>query len=76
VSTDATLSPMAFKVLERVPLTWWDVKYCEQEISLVLCRPLGDVRRQLTHLRSLNLIEYRRRSTLVPSFEVRRIGKG
>lgn len=76
MTTEVLLSPMAYKVLERVPVTWWDVTSCEHEISLVLCQPLGQVRRHLTQLRSLHLIEYRRRSTLAPSFEVRRIAKG
>lgn len=73
--TDTLLSPAAYQVLVRVPLIWWDAKEAEQEIALVLCRPVGDVRRHLTQLRGLKLIEYRRRQTIAPSFEIRRIAK-
>lgn len=72
---DVTLAPDTYDVLKMVPLGWASLPHVEQAIATATKKPLGDVRRRLTHLRGLQLIEYRRRQTIAPTFEVRRIAK-
>jgi predicted transcriptional regulator len=72
---DVTLAPETYDVLKMVPLGWASLTHTEQAIATATKKPLGDVRRRLTQLRGLKLIEYRRRQTIAPSFEVRRIAK-
>jgi hypothetical protein len=75
VIDDVTLAPETYDVLTRVPLDWWSVMDTEHAIATATNRSLGDVRRRLTHLRGLKLIEYRRRQTIAPAFEIRRVAK-
>lgn len=75
MSGDLTLTPETHAVLQSVPVDWRDVRHVEHEIAHALTRPLGEVRRRLQHLRTLGLIEYRRRQTVTPTFEIRRLAK-
>lgn len=75
MTTNTLLAPETYYVLQRVPVLWSDVKVVEHAITTAELRSLGDVRRRLAQLRGLNLIEYRRRQTIAPSFEIRRIAK-
>lgn len=75
MADDITLAPDTYDVLKMVPLGWTSVTHLEHAIATATKKSLGDVRRRLTHLRGLKLIEYRRRQTIAPTFEVRRIAK-
>lgn len=75
MTTNTLLAPETYYVLQRVPVLWSDVKVVEHAIATAELQSLGDVRRRLAQLRGLNLIEYRRRQTIAPSFEIRRIAK-
>lgn len=75
--TDAPLlTPETYAVLVRVPEVWWREDETVMEIAERIHQTRGSVRRRLNALLALNLIEKRRRQTIDPYVEVRRIAKG
>ena len=72
---DVLLTPQTYRVLERVPATWWDADQVVSEISLTLGLTVTDVRRRLANLTRLRLVESRKRNTIAPSMEIRKVGR-
>lgn len=73
--SDILLSPDTYRVLQRVPGEWWDDDQTIAEIAAALEESRSVVRRRLAHLLALGLVERRRRPTISPRIEIRRVGK-
>jgi DNA-binding MarR family transcriptional regulator len=69
------LSPETYRVMRRVPATWWDEQQTVEEIAGTLGDAPTAIRRRIAHLVALGLVERRRRSTIAPTTELRRMVK-
>lgn len=72
---ETLLTPATFHVLERVPAEWWDERDVKAQIATTLGLGIGDVARRMASLVRLRLVERRKRNTIEPSTEIRRVGK-
>lgn len=72
---DILLTPVAYRVLERVPANWFDETAARKEIALALGVSMRSVTGCLGHLVKLQLVERRRSSTIAPHDEIRRVGR-
>jgi len=73
---DVLLTPAAYHVLERVPSEWFDEALARKEIASALHVSATSVSSSLAHLIRLRLVERRRRATIAPCDEIRRVGRG
>jgi DNA-binding IclR family transcriptional regulator len=72
---EITVSARDYAVLSRVPAIWFDLDATVDGIADNTQTTKTDVRRRLSRLCVLGLAERRKRNTLTPTFEVRRIAK-
>ena len=72
---ELTLDPRTYAVFIRVPLMWWNEAETITEIAGTLRETRASVRLRLAHLINVRLVERRRRQTISPTVEVRRVGK-
>lgn len=73
--SEPLLEPDTFKVLERVPVAWWQEGHVCLEIAIALSQSQTSVKQRIAHLISLGLVERRRRQTIEPATEIRKVGK-
>ena len=73
--SETTLSRGDYAVLVRVPPDWWERDQVVREISQTITEPRTIVARRLARLKWNGLIEERKRQTLPPTVEIRRIAK-
>lgn len=69
------LSPTTYRVFKGIPDQWWDEREVKAEISTVQALTLTDVARRIQNLVKMKLVERRRRDTIEPFTEIRRVGK-
>lgn len=72
---DVLLTPATYRVLERVPSNWFDEQTARDAIARSLGLTVASVTQSLSHLCRLRLVERRRRNTIAPVTEIRRIGR-
>lgn len=72
---DVLLAPETYRVLTRVPTTWWDELEVKTEIATALGESATSVQKRLAHLITLRLVERRRRETITPTTEIRKVGR-
>lgn len=75
MTDDITLTKDTYEVLKRVPADWWNEDEVVLEISVALLQPRSRITKRLAHLLALHLVEKRRRQTIAPAIEIRRVGK-
>jgi RIO-like serine/threonine protein kinase len=75
MTEDITLTKDTYEVLKRVPADWWNEDEVKLEIGVALGMPPSRVTKRLAHLLQLRLVEKRRRPTITPTMEIRRVGK-
>ena len=73
--SDNTISAETYRLLQRVPTTWWSEDEAVHELSLAMCLTLGAVRSRLQFLIANKLVERRKGPGLVPALEIRRVGR-
>lgn len=74
-TTDALLTKLTYEVLKRVPSDWWAEQDAKREIADALGLTFSDVARRMQSLIRMRLVERRKRNTIEPVTEIRRVGK-
>lgn len=73
--SDNTISAETYRLLQRVPTTWWTEDEAVHELSIAMCLTLRGVRSRLQFLIANQLVERRKSPGIVPATEIRRVGR-
>lgn len=72
---DTLLTEETYQVLRRVPATWWPEEAAVDGIANATHRSATSVRGSIAHLIRRRLVERRRRRTIAPYDEIRKVGR-